>query len=96
MRGSGEAGDDMGVFCRCHKCHAHVIADLREAQHRGDMWGVLFYINDERLHIPPLVDVADPVETLIALGCDCVRYHTALPMPQPKYLPPRDWRPGDD
>ena len=82
----------MGAWCR-GDAHNHYLADLREAEQRGDRFAVAYHAADPRLFIPPLVDVADPVETLIAIGCQCCRYHAALPMnaPRPPYLPPHDW-----
>lgn len=88
----------MGVWCRC-PCHAHVVADYREAQHRGWLWAVLYYSAEPLIAIPPAVDVRDQAETLVAMGCSCSRFHAALPLPhaqRPKYLPPKPWNREQD
>src|SRR3990167_7889341 len=87
----------MGAWCRGDG-HAHYVGDLRDAEQRGDRFAVAYYAADPRLYVPPLVPLDDPVETLIAIGCSCCRYHTALPMnaPRPTYKPPTDWQPDGE
>lgn len=81
----------MGVFCRCPFCHAHLVADLREAKHRGDDAGVAYFASEPGIHIPPMVPLHDELETLVAQGCSCRTYHHALRSfltPPPKAIPP--------
>jgi len=83
------------LWCRC-PCHDERSANLREAEHRGNLAAVAYYATDDHLRLPPLADITSQLDTLVAIGCSCIAHHASLPMPRPPYKPPTNWTPGDD
>lgn len=84
----------MAAWCRC-RCHNAPRANLHEAKQRGNDVAVEYWRHDPSLGVPPMVDLHSQLEALVAQGCGCMRFHVRLPLPRPKYLPPRSWNPND-
>lgn len=82
------------VFCRC-PCHANLVGDLLDAEHRGDLAGIAYYATDDHMRLPPMVAVSDQVESLVASGCSCMTYHLVLRTHRRlPFDPPRPYNPS--